>query len=54
MTTSFLTGMFIGLLLAIALVVGAIVVLLLLHYFVNLVSERSRRNDRRRMERSRK
>lgn len=54
MTTDFLIGMFLGLLLAIALVVGAIVVLLLLQHFVNVTFERSRRNDRRRMEKGRK
>lgn len=47
-------GMLIGLLIAVVLIIGAVVALLLLQRCVNIVLERSRRNDHRRMEKSRK
>lgn len=49
-----LIGMLIGILLAVVLVIGAVVTMSLLQHYVNIVLERSRRNDRRRMERNRK
>ena len=52
--TNLLIGMLIGLLIAVVLIIGAVAVLLLLQRYVNIVLERSRRNDHRRMERSRK
>lgn len=52
--TNLLIGMLIGLLLAVILVIGAVVIMLLLQHYVNIVLERSRKNDRRRMENGRK
>lgn len=48
--TNLLIGILIGLLIAVALITGAVVALLLLQRLVNIVLERSRRNERRRME----
>ena len=50
--TNLLIGMFIGLLLATILVIGAVVTMSLLQHYVNIVLERSRRNDRRRLDRN--
>lgn len=47
-------GILIGLLIAVVLIIGAVVALLLLQRCVNIVLERSRRNDHRRMEKDRK